>query len=43
MLGWGRFVTPTRERRFDRRVAAVAVMVTYHAAQACFVAWLATR
>jgi uncharacterized membrane protein YhhN len=43
MLGWGRFVTPTRERRFDRRVAAVAVMVTYHAAQAFFVAWLATR
>ena len=43
MLGWGRFVTPTRRRRFDRRVAAVAVMVTYHAAQACFVAWLATR
>jgi len=43
MLGWGRFVTPTRERRFDRRVAAVGVMVCYHAAQACFVAWLATR
>jgi uncharacterized membrane protein YhhN len=43
MLGWGRFVTPLRQRRFDRRVAAVAVMVTYHGAQACFVAWLATR
>ena len=43
MLGWGRFVTPTRERRFDRRVGAVAVMITYHAAQACFVAFLATR
>jgi uncharacterized membrane protein YhhN len=43
MLGWGRFVTPARRRRFDQRIAAVAVMVTYHAAQACFVAWLATR
>jgi uncharacterized membrane protein YhhN len=43
MLGWGRFVTPVRQRRVDRRIAAVAVMVTYHGAQACFVAWLATR
>jgi uncharacterized membrane protein YhhN len=43
MLGWGRFVTPMRQRRFDHRVGAVAVMATYHGAQACFVAWLATR
>ena len=46
MLGWGRFVAPTRSTRRGpgvERLGALAVMVTYHGAQACFVAWLATR
>ncbi|HEY8093822.1 MAG TPA: lysoplasmalogenase [Acidimicrobiales bacterium] len=45
MLGWGRFVTPTRPGGTPARPwgGALAVMVTYHGAQACFVAWLATR
>ena len=48
MLCWGRFVTPIRMPRTGRAPArpwgaALAVMVTYHGAQACFVAWLATR
>jgi uncharacterized membrane protein YhhN len=43
-LGWGRFVTPTRPGPDHARPpGALAVMVTYHGAQACFVAWLATR
>jgi uncharacterized membrane protein YhhN len=44
VLGWNRFVTP---RPADPATAGVlaplAVMVTYHAAQLCFVAWLVTR
>lgn len=44
VLGWNRFVTP---RPADPATAGVlaplAVMITYHAAQFCFVAWLITR
>jgi uncharacterized membrane protein YhhN len=47
MLGWGRFVTPARVAQpglaSPRPLGALAVMVTYHGAQACVVAWLATR
>jgi uncharacterized membrane protein YhhN len=44
MLGWGRFVTPARSPESGSHpLGALAVMVTYHAAQACFVIWLATR
>jgi uncharacterized membrane protein YhhN len=36
VLAWNRFVSP-------RHWSPLAVMVTYHSAQACFVLWLATR
>jgi uncharacterized membrane protein YhhN len=46
-LGWHRFVTPVPAESAPSRpagvVAPLAVMVTYHAAQACFVAFLLTR
>ena len=46
-LGWYRFVTPAAAESTPPRPAGVAaplaVMVTYHAAQACFVAFLLTR
>jgi len=46
-LGWHRFVTPAPADPADPATASVlaplAVMITYHAAQACFVAFLLTR
>ena len=43
-LGWHRFVTPASADPATAGVLApLAVMVTYHSAQACFVAFLLTR
>jgi uncharacterized membrane protein YhhN len=43
-LGWHRFVTPAPADPATAGVLApLAVMVTYHSAQACFVAFLLTR
>ena len=43
-LGWHRFVTPAPADPATASVLApLAVMITYHAAQACFVAFLLTR
>ena len=43
-LGWRRFVTPARVDPASASVIApLAVMITYHSAQACFVAFLLTR
>jgi uncharacterized membrane protein YhhN len=44
MLGWGRFVTPApAEGATASVVGPLAVMISYHFAQACFVAFLLTR
>ena len=42
-LGWSRFVTPRDDPETASVAAPLGVIVTYHAAQACFVAWLLTR
>ena len=43
-LGWHRFVTPAPADPATASVLApLAVMITYHSAQACFVAFLLTR
>jgi uncharacterized membrane protein YhhN len=43
-LGWHRFVTPApADPATASVVAPLAVMITYHSAQACFVAFLLTR
>jgi uncharacterized membrane protein YhhN len=44
MLGWSRFVTaPPSDPESAAVLPQLAVMITYHAAQACFVVWLVTR
>jgi uncharacterized membrane protein YhhN len=44
MLGWGRFVTPApADGATASVVGPLAVMISYHFAQACFVAFLLTR